>query len=160
MRGMIQIRPVTSDEWSVWRTMRLRALAEAPAAFSSTLAQWQDAGDTEARWRQRLDSVPFNVLAWQQDDPVGMVSGVRHDDGAELISLWVDPPARGSGVGAALIRAVVDWAATEYIERIELCVMERNEAVMGLYQRHGFVEAECHAGSVDGQRHMVRHGLT
>jgi ribosomal protein S18 acetylase RimI-like enzyme len=149
---VIRVRPVTSDEWPLWRVLRLSALADAPFAFSSTLAEWQGPGDTEDRWRQRLDTVPCNIVAEQHDEPVGMVSGTTTGDDIELISMWVAPEARGMGVGDALIDAVVQWAATWGAERIVLCVMEGNDAANVLYRRHRFV----HTGQCDGQIQMAR----
>src|SRR5439155_1526489 len=45
----IELRTVRPDDWTIWRDLRLAALAEAPYAFGSTLAQWQD--QAEERWR-------------------------------------------------------------------------------------------------------------
>jgi len=60
---MITAQQLCEDDWALWRTLRQAALAEAPGAFGSTLAEWTGAGDTEARWRARLVTVPFNVVA-------------------------------------------------------------------------------------------------
>jgi hypothetical protein len=54
---VIQAVNVTSDGWRMWRELRLDALAEAPGAFGATLAEWSGAGDTEQRWRARIESV-------------------------------------------------------------------------------------------------------
>jgi len=88
----------------------LNALAEAPGAFGSKLADWQ--GQGEARWRARLSTVPLNVVAYFAAIPAGMVSATATDqDGTiELISMWVAPFARGKGASDALIAAVIDWA--------------------------------------------------
>jgi ribosomal protein S18 acetylase RimI-like enzyme len=151
------MRSIASDEWSEWRTMRLRALVDAPSAFSSTLDEWQGDGDTEARWRERLESVPFNVLAFRHDDPVGMVSGALRSGSAELMSMWVEPSARGRGVGDALVDALVRWAALESVDRISLCVFHGNDAAIGLYRRHAFVLQENRTGPVcSDQLEMVR----
>ena len=88
-----------------------RALADAPDAFESTLAEWTGDGDVEVRWRARLVSVPFNVVAARDGRPIGMASGTAPLDGeVQLISMWVAPENRGSGVGEALVEAVVLWA--------------------------------------------------
>ena len=70
---VIKIRQVVADDWRVWRGLRLNALSEAPQAFSSKLADWQGDGDTEGRWRSRLQMVAFNVVAERDRTPVGMV---------------------------------------------------------------------------------------
>jgi len=76
----------------------LEALREAPYAFASSLADWQGDGDAEARWRQRLTDVPFNVIAELDGTPAGMVSATAPDatDALRMISMWVRLPLEGS----------------------------------------------------------------
>ncbi|WP_028652093.1 GNAT family N-acetyltransferase [Nocardioides halotolerans] len=140
---MLELRILTPDDWPTWRELRLAALADAPAAFGSTLAEWQGAGDTEERWRSRL-SIPGarDVVAVLDGAPVGMVSGVpgRDDESAELISMWVSPSARGHGVGDRLVQAVEDWAADRGAARLRLSVMPDNDAARALYERNGFAD--------------------
>ena len=124
---MISIREVAADDWRVWRGLRLNALSEAPDAFASKLVEWQGAGDTEPRWRARLQSVAFNAIAEGDGTPVGMVSAVLENDAVKLISLWVSPDARGGGVGDALVEAVLRWAAGVGRAVVTLRVMEGNE---------------------------------
>jgi len=40
---VIEIRALVPASWRLWRDLRLAALAEAPAAFTSRLADWRDA---------------------------------------------------------------------------------------------------------------------
>lgn len=133
---------MTADDWREWRSLRLRALAEAPDAFGSTLAEWSGAGDTEQRWRDRLDAVPVNLLADDDGGPVGMasVTAVTGRE-AELISMWVAPSARGTGVGIALVVRAMEQAAALGAERLALDVAEGNDRAIGLYRRAGFTDA-------------------
>lgn len=139
---MIEIRLLSADDWQAWRALRLAALAEAPYAFGSTLADWQGEGDREDRWRARL-ALPgsHNLLATLEGEPAGMASGVPSSDPevAELISMWISPAARGQGVGAALIAEVARWARSRGAGRLRLAVSEGNEAAVRLYERCGFV---------------------
>ena len=68
---MIETRQLSADDWEIWRDLRLRALADAPYAFGSTLAEWHDAD--ESRWRKRFADVPYNAIALDDGRPVGMV---------------------------------------------------------------------------------------
>ena len=134
----MKLQLLSEDDWAAWRDLRLAALREAPYAFCSTLADWQNAG--ESRWRKRLADVPYNVIAELNGRPAGMVSGVAPDrEGtAELISLWVAPFARGRGVGDALLEAVRCWAVETGATRLALQVFDGNATAKALYRRHGF----------------------
>jgi ribosomal protein S18 acetylase RimI-like enzyme len=140
---MLELRTLEPDDWPVWRELRLAALAEAPDAFGSTLADWTGAGDREERWRARLE-IPGarDVVAVLDGHPVGMVTGVPAEEGAsaELISMWVSPVARGRGVGDLLIGAVERWAAQRHARTLRLSVMPDNGQAIALYERHGFAD--------------------
>lgn len=129
------ITTLTPDDWELFRDLRLRALADAPEAFGSRLEDWREA--PEARWRQRLEAVPLNLAAVVDGRPVGMASGTVETDGVELISMWVDPAARGAGVGAALIETVVRWAGPR---PTYLMVRAANAHAISAYERAGFVD--------------------
>lgn len=127
--------------WQRWRALRRAALAEAPDAFASTLAEWSKEGDTEDRWRRRLEAVPLNLAARMAGRDVGMVSATAPEDGeVELISLWVAPEARGRGLAGELVGAVVAWAREVGATRLVLGVREHNAPAIALYRRHGFVD--------------------
>ncbi|MEE1940207.1 GNAT family N-acetyltransferase [Streptomyces sp. TRM 70361] len=161
---MTEIRTLAADDWRIWRELRLAALAEAPGAFGSRLADWQGPGDREERWRARLD-LPgaCHFAALLADRPAGMAGGVPvpEPDGeggtAELISMWVDPVARGRGVGDALVRAVVRWASAAGFGTLRLSVMSGNAHAAALYRRHGFVPTGPAGGRLlpDGRREHV-----
>ncbi|HUC37823.1 MAG TPA: GNAT family N-acetyltransferase [Acidimicrobiales bacterium] len=159
-RQILSLRALSGDDWREWRELRLQALAEAPYAFSSTLAEWTGPGDSEERWRRRLADVAYNVLAVSEGQAVGMVSCTSAvGEEVELVSMWVAPWARGRGVGDALVEAVVTRATEQGARRVVLAVWEHNEHAVELYLRHGFVDggpsATCPEGP-DAERKMVR----
>ena len=131
------------EGWPVWREVRLQALAEAPTAFSSSLVHWQGPGDTEQSWRDRLRDVAGQVSCATPDD--------RGE--AELISMWVAPDVRGTGLGDSMVRQVVRWAREQGAHGVKLAVMDGNTPAIALYQRHGFVFTNEPAA--DGQHAMA-----
>ncbi|MDG4823173.1 GNAT family N-acetyltransferase [Asanoa sp. WMMD1127] len=136
---MVDLRVLSEDDWKLWRDLRLAALAEAPYAFGSTLAGWQDA--SEEQWRDRL-RIPGarDLVAYRDGAPVGMATGVPAGDGAiEVISVWVSPAGRGHGVGDALIADLAAWATARGATRVQLSVRKDNAAAIRLYERAGFV---------------------
>jgi GNAT superfamily N-acetyltransferase len=135
----IELHALTPDGWRTWRSLRLAALAEAPSAFGSRLAEWENA--PESRWRGRL-GLPgsHNVVAVLDGEPAGMASGVPGGATAhaELISMWVAPVGRGRGVGDALVEEVARWARDAGATTLTLNVVEANIRARALYERHGF----------------------
>lgn len=141
--GLIEAMVLTPDDWPRWRELRLAALAEAPEAFGSALDQWSGAGDTEERWRSRLEEVPLNLVLLRAGLPVGMVAATHTEAGqpVHLISMWVAPHARGRGVGDEAIREVLGWAGRAHPgSEVGLSVKPGNAAAIRLYRRHGFVD--------------------
>jgi ribosomal protein S18 acetylase RimI-like enzyme len=142
--AVMEIRTLSSEDWAVWRGLRLAALSEAPDAFGTTLADWQGDGDREQRWRDRLE-IPgsHNVVAVLDGVPMGMASGVPAGSvgSVDIISLWVDPAARGQGVADRLIEEIEAWAVRACRARtLRLEVTPGNVAAIALYRRHGFAD--------------------
>lgn len=155
---MIELRHLTPDDWQIWRELRQAALAEAPAAFGSRLADWQGVNDREERWRGRL-GIPgsHNVVATLEGNAVGMASGVPTTpltEVVELVSMWVAPSARGRGVGDALVSEVEGWARSVGARTLRLDVAEDNAQAIGLYRRHGLA---CTGEQGDLMADGVRH---
>ncbi len=136
------VQELSADDWTVWRSVRLAALADAPDAFGSTLADWSEAD--EGRWRARLDDVPFNVVAIVDQRAVGQASGTHRDEShaIELISMWVAPTHRGAAVADALLGAVIDHARLVGARAVKLSVRAVNERAKRLYARWGFEETD------------------
>ena len=147
---MIGFRELGADDWRSWRSMRRSARADAPEAFGSTLAEWSGSGDTEERWRTRLDAIAYHVVAELDGHMVGMVSATALDNGdVELFSLWVAPDARRKGVGGALVTWVTERAKQLGAARVLLDVRDANSNAIALYARHGFRDAGPASGPGD-----------
>jgi GNAT superfamily N-acetyltransferase len=142
---MVLVRETAMADWQALRDIRLRALREAPDAFSSTYADQVRFG--EADWRQRI-ARGGTFLAWIPEvsppeastfEPAGMAGGYQQKPGmVELISMFVRPQARGHGVGEALIDAVIGWARARDATSVHLWVTETNSRARLLYERCGF----------------------
>jgi GNAT superfamily N-acetyltransferase len=136
---MVDIREIDADGWQAMRDIRLAALQEAPYAFASTYER--EVAFVEADWLRRI-SRGANFLAYAPElgpAPVGIVGGIEDRPGTiELVSMWVSPPARGHGVGQALVETVVGWARAKGMPRVHLWVAESNHNARLLYERCWF----------------------
>jgi GNAT superfamily N-acetyltransferase len=142
----ITIRRIRADEGLRLRALRLRALADAPLAFGSTLAREQ--AFDESVWHERAagaaaGSARATFVAEEQGQWVGMATGVaRHPDDLEhspiLVGMFVDGARRGRGAGAALVDRVTDWVRTLPAERLYLWATSTNRPAVALYEKCGF----------------------
>jgi ribosomal protein S18 acetylase RimI-like enzyme len=155
-----EIAAVGAEDWPEFREVRLASLAEAPEAFGSTHADWVEA--PEERWRARLTDVPLTLVARRDGRPVGVASGsstlLEGRPAVELISMWVSPAERGTGLARRLIDGVVEWATAQDLPTF-LMVRVGNDRALAAYQRAGFVSTgvpDDHPADAPPELRMVR----
>jgi ribosomal protein S18 acetylase RimI-like enzyme len=124
-------------DWAVVRAVRLRALADAPGAFAATLAAEEEL--TEEDWQRRVAGSGWYV-AFDDQHPIGLAGSYRvaGSNDWHLVSMWIDPSARGSGVAGRLVTAVANATRRAHGARLLLWVVLGNEPALHLYRRHGF----------------------
>lgn len=141
----MNVRRIRADEGPRLREIRLEALAEAPSAFGSTLAEERALlPDHWVRYARDAAGSPTMTVyvAEEEDHWYGMVRGFVHEKYYEIVriaSMWVDPARRRAGVGVMLVEAVVDWARARGALSVQLWVTETNQAARSLYARQGLV---------------------
>ena len=134
-----EVRRMGEQNWRTIREVRLRALSQAPEAFGSTFEdevnrddEWWISGTRRLAW----------FVAEDETGPIGLAGGVPPDDAGgwpEVISMWVEPAQRGTGVADELLTSVVSWARGEGAEEVVLWVAEGNERALRFYERAGYV---------------------
>jgi GNAT superfamily N-acetyltransferase len=85
--------------------------------------------------------LPTFVAVRDDEIDVGMVRCSRDQtetDTAWLISMWVAPEVRRTGVGGALVDIVIEWAHSNSVSRLLLDVADNNLPAVSLYDRKGF----------------------
>jgi GNAT superfamily N-acetyltransferase len=133
----VVVRRVTEGDWRQLKEVRLAALAEAPAAFGSSLRREQDF--EEDRWRAWTRSAAM-FMAFVEGSPVGMAAGVCGVCDAErkLVAMWVDPGWRGRDIASRLMGSVIGWARSEGSERVSLWVAEGNDSARRFYEHRRY----------------------
>jgi GNAT superfamily N-acetyltransferase len=140
------MRPVGSDDAARLRGLRLRMLAESPAAFAATADE--EAALPEAHWSElaaqsELGDHVAIFVAQAGDRWIGIAAGRwgdRERGVAHLWSMWVDPAMRGEGVGERLVAEVSRWAAVHGASFLRLGVITRPGDATAFYERLGFVQ--------------------
>ncbi|MDH5254420.1 MAG: GNAT family N-acetyltransferase [Gammaproteobacteria bacterium] len=142
MNGLV-IRPLRSSDEARWRFLWQGYLE----FYATRLADEVTAGT----WRRLLEpSEPLWALVAEEDGELaGFAHCVLHPGTWSLArqcyleDLYVAPPARGRGVGGALIAAVYRAADALGADRVYWLTHETNRAARALYdrvaQRSGFI---------------------
>jgi GNAT superfamily N-acetyltransferase len=146
MPGEITVRRVRMGEWEQLRVIRLRALADAPMAFGSTLAAEQ--AQPDEFWQARAaggatDETRATFIAERDGEWVGTGTCLLEEGGigerpAWVVAMWVAPAVRRQGAAQALLRALAGWARALGADVVNLHVTETNAPAIALYERLGF----------------------
>lgn len=143
---MISIKPLSPELLEAFKMARLTALQDTPTAFGSTFAK--ESQVTQEDWLRRAatwnsgrsacflaldDDTPCGIVACKCEEPDANSAGKAH-----LLSMWVAPDYRRTGLGARLVAAAEQWARAAGIRDLHLMVTSMNFAAMRFYERCGF----------------------
>jgi ribosomal protein S18 acetylase RimI-like enzyme len=140
---LIAIKPITTLNAFVFKAVRLRALEDAPHAFSATYAKESQFADSE--WIARAAGMNgergIGFLAMDGEIACGLVGSFLDQSDparAHLISMWTAPTHRQQGVGRRLVEEVCKWAHSRKVRTLLLMVTSNNESAMRFYERLAF----------------------
>ena len=128
----IEIRIVTGDELTLYRSIRLQALKESPQAFGSDYEE----SKSRPTMSRILDSNEGGFLlgAFDEDRLVGIVSlrrlvGKKTGHKCEINQMYVSPEDRGKGIGRQLMLVLIGKAEElGDVEALTLSVVTINVA--------------------------------
>jgi ribosomal protein S18 acetylase RimI-like enzyme len=133
------IRRLDPSDAEDYRAIRLKALQTAPEAFGSVYAA--EAARPTADFAERLASSA--VFGAYRDGRIVGMAGFKQETGPRdshkgfVWGFFVEPEARGQGVGAALMNALIAHAR-DIVEQLTLAVVSSNAGAIALYESFGF----------------------
>ncbi|MBV8989068.1 MAG: GNAT family N-acetyltransferase [Solirubrobacterales bacterium] len=138
------MRRVRAGEGAQLRELRLRALRDTPRAFASS--HRLEVAQPESHWSALAlaseKGQDAAVLVAMHDRRWIALAASRWFDQeagiAQLWGMWVEPAARGRGVGRTLVSAVASWAAARGAAFLRLGVTDPAAEVASFYERLGF----------------------
>lgn len=144
----VHVRRVVEDDWPLLREVRLEMLRDSPLAYLETLADAEPRTEAEWRFRSNRGSTGPTELALAAEDPdrpdrwVGYLACFVDSPGqGHVVSVYVAPGQRGTGLAGRMLDGVVDWARGEAgLDRLHLYVHEHNLRAQAFYRRYGFTE--------------------
>jgi RimJ/RimL family protein N-acetyltransferase len=164
----IDVRVLGAEDAAAFQALRLEALRESPAAFSSSYEE--ECEIPLSRVVERLSPAPERAVfgAFQSGVLVG-TAGLQRERASKLAhkafiwGVYVTPAARRRGLGRLLLREVLAHAASmPGLRQVSLGVNSANPASIALYESVGFEPFGVEKGFllVDGvlydEIHMAR----
>ncbi len=137
----VTIEPLTPETWQDLKALRIGALSESPDAFGPLVEEVDSESDDY--WRERAANLGTRRLeifiARRGGEGMGLVSAHLGDQGIGSIgAMWVDPSARGTGLGRWLLEAACGWLVRRGATRLRLWVTDGNTPAIQLYESEGF----------------------
>lgn len=131
----IRIEPMSPEDWDDVRRIYAAGIATGDATFETEIPPWErwDATHRPAeRFVARTDGA---ILGWAALSPVSdrCVYG-----GVAEVSVYVAPEARGKGVGATLLRSLIDASEAGGVWTLQAGIFPENRASVTLHERLGF----------------------
>jgi RimJ/RimL family protein N-acetyltransferase len=141
----MEVRVLIGPDASACRLLRLEGLRQYPTAFASSYDEECDIGVGAVA--ERLQSTENGAVfgAFEEGSLIGMV-GIRRENGLKLRhkaliwGMYVTPAFWRRGVGAELLKSVLDYAATNMpgLRQVNLCVNAVNTSAIEMYRGAGF----------------------
>ncbi len=133
----VTIRPMVNGDATQVLAIYQAGLDSGEASFETSAPSWADfdAARLPSHRLVAADYASGEVLGWAAVSPVSD----RHVyQGVVEHSIYVAPTARGRGVGAALLRALIRSTATAGIWTIQSGIFPENTASLRLHEKAGF----------------------
>ncbi|MGY5764377.1 GNAT family N-acetyltransferase [Brachybacterium sp. DNPG3] len=143
--GAVRLHRVGPQDWESHRDLRLDMLRADPDAFwarADQLSAWD-----EADWRRDAAGPRRHIQVRRGGAVLGGIGVLPEGytpehplpaDAVHLVSLWVRPAARGTGLSALLLQGATELAMELGRPRLLLDVDARNIPARRLYERSGF----------------------
>ena len=141
---MINVRKIKTNEFELYKSLRIRALTDAPYAFGGTRDEainkpigWYK--KETLRWSKSEKSTIF--IAFSDEIAIGLVGAFFENKTgrAFICSMWVDPEFRKSGVGNSIVKKSSYWLSDRGGSSIFAWVAESNKSAIRFYKSLGFV---------------------
>ena len=130
------IRAMVEADWPAVEAIFAEGIATGNATFEQQTPTWQsfDAGKLAA---PRLVFDDGEVRGWAVVSPTSSRPAYR---GVVENSVYVSASARGRGIGAALLEALIESCEAAGVWTIQSGIFPENEASLALHRTHGFRE--------------------
>ena len=123
------------EDWDVVRAIYLEGIATGNSTFEQSAPDWQTWDQGHLSSCRLVACVGNEILGWTALSPI---SRRQVYAGVAEFSIYVAESARGRGIGAALLKALIEVSEREGIWTVQSGIFPENTASLELCRRFGF----------------------
>jgi len=132
----VLIEPMTKEDWSAVREIYLDGILTGNATFETQAPEWEQWDASHARSCRLVARAKGRaVVGWAALSPV---SRRRVYAGVAEVSVYVSEHARGTGIGSALLRALIEESEREGFWMLQAGIFPENTVSIEIHRRRGF----------------------
>jgi L-amino acid N-acyltransferase YncA len=123
------------EDWGVVRAIYLQGIATGNSTFEQSAPDWQTWDQGHLSSCRLVARAGNEILGWTALSPI---SRRQVYAGVAEFSIYVAERARGLGIGAALLKALIDASEREGVWTLQSGIFPENTASLELCRRFGF----------------------
>jgi L-amino acid N-acyltransferase YncA len=131
----VAIGPMTGQHWNAVSRIYAEGIATGNATFEQSVPNWTEWDARHLSSCRLIASRAEEVLGWAA---LSRVSTREVYSGVAEVSVYVAGSARGHGVGAALLAALIAESERNGIWTLQAGIFAENKASIRLHERAGF----------------------
>jgi L-amino acid N-acyltransferase YncA len=132
-----QITPMQPADWPAVREIYAEGIATGQATFETQLPDWEKWDRSHRPDCRLIARQGDRVLGWAALSPVSARSVYS---GVAEVSVYVAAAARGSGIGKALLKALIAESELDGIWTLQAGIFPENASSIALHKSCGFHE--------------------
>ena len=132
---MVEVRALTAEDWPAVEAIYAEGIATGHATFETAPPTWYEFDRGRHRDHRFVALDDGRIVGWAALSPTSTRACYR---GVAEHSVYVTEPARGRGIGLALMDALVKSADAGGIWTIQTSIFPENESSVALHERVGF----------------------
>ncbi len=131
------LEPMRDEDWDAVRAIYCEGIATGNATFETDAPAWESWDKNHLRGCRLVARADGRVMGWAALSPV---SGRCVYAGVAEVSIYVAAPARGQGIGQALLGALVEASERAGLWTLQAGIFPENAASLALHRACGFRE--------------------
>ena len=135
MHPDVAIEPMTERDWPAVRVIYEQGIRSGEATFETSTPEWAEWDAAHLARCRVVARLGGEVVGWAALSPVSKRAVYR---GVAEASVYVAAHARGRGIGARLLAALIEESERAGIWTLQSSTFPENAASLALQMRHGF----------------------